>query len=974
MSLTYGELKERAAAVAADLAAARSARNLLSRRKADEEQDEREAERGRRRQARKNERELEELLRRKVRIRVLPDERPRVGCTTARSLYHRAAGMLLGVTGLTDARGPDRLYSIHFAFTARGFASTKGRRWRRGEAERAARYIVREEGLERGELGWWSNIAADRNELVAFYRAVEALERHDRSNANVYISEVIALPAELSARQRRRAVRRICRFFEKRGLAYTVAIHVPDATGDQRNYHCHFIYSLRPCARVAPYEWSFSVAKEDDINTPDGIKARRIAAVEAINKTLRAAGVAKRYTHLSNKARGMAAAQAKVGQQRTWAARRLAATEARVALLLRVDTGLQQVIEQLRRAGTRLEQVRATARQALAGMSAGRKSAFSLADRLCQHLTHAEDSLAAADQRVGAIKTGLTERLGKVRGGAGDRLDRQIAAISAGRETSRLHLGRTAAADHIARTRVLVLERHTASYSRLQEAGTIAQRWLERAAREVPAISPARARLAAASTGAARIRAAETRKAALVEMLERLRGRTAVASAAAASVLLQIADDAKARSERNREGRIKLAGMGAVARLREEASRRRVLTHAIGARLDDHKVFIDRVRTAVSRALDGKGHTVASRLHNTNVRLAEFCQTPQLQRQRKLGDMLDTLSAVLRGAPDRLQAARDGVQTRIVGTRNEVGWAIRAGEAALRDLRQKAVRLHRLDGLTARAGLIQNSTKTSGNRLRSVGATTAAALTSHLAWVADTLAAHRSALERTKQNMKSLAKAAAEAQTPAEPDTAMRPVEEFATSANVAPASTVARDAPPGETSQRLAADRPGSAIEALRKLVPTRVPETDLHGTVLPSERGPLPTKKPSKVEDMWKSLRGDAKRRAPDVEAQVREHALRRLRVSKATITQRADGAFVADDRGLLAEERQLLRKLAQDPLVLAGLAELWDAQESRKAAESASAAAPAPVTSGEQDADLAIDVQRAFIARISRAGRAE
>ncbi len=256
--------------------------------------------------------------------------------------------MLKGTTGLTDARGPDRLYSIHYAFTARGFKSSKGRRWRTGEAERAALYGVREDALEGGERGWWSNIAADRNELAAHYQASEALEKHDRANANVYVSEVIALPAELTARQRRCAVRRICRWFEKRGLPYAVGIHLPDPTGDQRNYHCHIVYSLRPCRRIVPYEWDFAAGKQNDINTPAGIRARRLAVVRAINATLHAAKIDKRYTHLSNTARNMAPAiDGKVGQQVTWARRRLAAVEqqkARLATLARIVIGLRPAV------------------------------------------------------------------------------------------------------------------------------------------------------------------------------------------------------------------------------------------------------------------------------------------------------------------------------------------------------------------------------------------------------------------------------------------------------------------------------------------------------------------------------------------------------------------------------------------------------------------------------------------------------
>lgn len=333
MLLTQGALKKKSAELSAEIAVARSARNLATRRRREEAAEEREADRHRRRRKRKNDRELEQLLRRSARVRVPPEERPRIGATTARKLYHRTTGMLSGTTGLSDARGRDGLYSLHFAFTARGFASTAGRRWRAGEAERAARYIVREDGLEDGERGWWSNVAADRTELVAFFRALEAVERHDRKNANIYCSEIIALPAELTAAGRRQAVEQICTFFAARGLPHVAAVHLPDEAGDQRNFHCHIIYSLRPAERNEAYDWSFALAKVADINSPKGILARRVQVVEDINAILHAAGIDKRYTPLSNKARRMAAAQEKLGQSSVWVSRRLAAAEARAAFL-----------------------------------------------------------------------------------------------------------------------------------------------------------------------------------------------------------------------------------------------------------------------------------------------------------------------------------------------------------------------------------------------------------------------------------------------------------------------------------------------------------------------------------------------------------------------------------------------------------------------------------------------------------------
>lgn len=461
MQVSYGQVKGRSAAVAAAIADARSARNLASRRRAEDARDEREAAYHRRRRKRKSDQELEELLCRVVRIKVPKDERPRIGASTARNLYHRTVDRLVGATGLTDARGPDRLYSIHFAFTPRGFASTQGRRWRGGEAERAARYIVREDGLEGGECGWWSNIAADRNELVAFYRALEELERHDRSNANVYVSEIIALPFELNARQRRKAVRRICRFFDQRGLPYTVAIHLPDEAGDQRNHHVHILYSLRSCTRNEPYDWSFGVAKADDINTPDGIKSRRMAVVQAINTTLRAAGLAKRYTHLSNKSRGMAAGQAKVGQEATWIERRLKALEDRAAELRRLSGIVARLRKGLRPTGLRLQRQKAVAAERLAELC--RKVGAAVSNSRPAELTNiARERLADNAQSVLRDAKNAVEAIGATKAGAAARLENMAAELES-RQTEQLgRLAKLAATAKVREEHARLLEQKTA--------------------------------------------------------------------------------------------------------------------------------------------------------------------------------------------------------------------------------------------------------------------------------------------------------------------------------------------------------------------------------------------------------------------------------------------------------------------------------------------------------------------------------
>lgn len=351
------------------LAGARSARNLSSRRKREQQIEDQAS---RRRKAR-SEAELDRLLNQRLVIRVPEADRPGTKNRTPRRLFTRAVDqMLMGTTGMSNARGPDGCHSIHYAFTARGFGSTKGRRWRAGEAVRAALYSVREEALEDGELGWWSNIAADRNELVAHYRALEMLEAHDRANANVYIVEVIALPAELNASERRDAAKRICAELEKQGLGYTVGLHLPDAAGDQRNYHLHLVYSMRPCARIGTCEWSFGAAKRTEINTPKGIVTRRRAVVDAVNATLAEARIDKRYTAQSNRERGMAApARGKVGQVETALARRLAALEAREAQLAALRDHARWIRQTLLDAAERLKAARQKTMRRLAQAAIG---------------------------------------------------------------------------------------------------------------------------------------------------------------------------------------------------------------------------------------------------------------------------------------------------------------------------------------------------------------------------------------------------------------------------------------------------------------------------------------------------------------------------------------------------------------------------------------------------------------------------
>lgn len=308
MDTTLRELRQHAPQVADHLSQARSAANQRTRRNEEREEETRvgRLRRATQRRLLEQEREAATWFRGRVRVRVDEPDRPRVGLRTSRKLHSRDDPYhIIGKIGSPVFTGPDGCQSVHFQFLARGLAGSKGKPWLRGSAARKLQYITRCEALEDGAASWWSNIGEDRAELTAFGQVLEALERHDRKNANVFCEEIIALPSELSPAQRRECVEHICFAISARGLPFAVGIHKPDPKGDQRNFHCHLVYSLRPARRLEEYRWDFEAQKVCDINTPVGIRARRKAVTSALNVALAKAGIAKRYTDKSHAARGI---------------------------------------------------------------------------------------------------------------------------------------------------------------------------------------------------------------------------------------------------------------------------------------------------------------------------------------------------------------------------------------------------------------------------------------------------------------------------------------------------------------------------------------------------------------------------------------------------------------------------------------------------------------------------------------------
>ncbi len=311
MVRSYANVERQSCQIAALHAEVRSARNRAARaRRADREAEFlNETTRLKRDAA---DRELERTLR--FRIRVRDHEHPRISTRTARNLFHRPINPLRPAKIMAKWHEGASVQSLYVQWSARGLSGSKARAWRPGEGDRHARYILREDALELGEDGWTSNIGADRAEIVAFWRALEQVERHNRKNANVYISIILPLPHQLSAEERSDLVDTITAPLTSRGLPYVAAQHLPDEGGDERNYHLHLQMSCRPMERVRPFEWDFSAATHAGINSPAGIRMMRRHFVVQMNGALEKACLPRRYTHLTRAERGEPPGQMKRGR------------------------------------------------------------------------------------------------------------------------------------------------------------------------------------------------------------------------------------------------------------------------------------------------------------------------------------------------------------------------------------------------------------------------------------------------------------------------------------------------------------------------------------------------------------------------------------------------------------------------------------------------------------------------------------
>ena len=159
---------------------------------------------------------------------------------------------------------------------------------------------TRKQGIEHREIVAPADAPEWVRDRSALWNAAEQAET--RKNSTIAREYEIALPAELSAEERRDlAVGLAQEISERHGVAVDVAIHAPGRHGDQRNHHAHLLTTTRRIGAEGLGEKS----RELDQKTSGEVERWRGRYAEMQNAALERAQVAERVDHRSHQRRGI---------------------------------------------------------------------------------------------------------------------------------------------------------------------------------------------------------------------------------------------------------------------------------------------------------------------------------------------------------------------------------------------------------------------------------------------------------------------------------------------------------------------------------------------------------------------------------------------------------------------------------------------------------------------------------------------
>lgn len=159
---------------------------------------------------------------------------------------------------------------------------------------------TRKQGIEHREIVAPADAPDWVQDRSALWNAAEQAET--RKNSTVAREYEIALPAELSADERRDLALGLAReISERHGVAVDVAIHAPGRQGDQRNHHAHLLTTTR---RIGA-EGLGEKTRELDQKTSGEVERWRERFAEMQNTALERAQVHERVDHRSYQRQGI---------------------------------------------------------------------------------------------------------------------------------------------------------------------------------------------------------------------------------------------------------------------------------------------------------------------------------------------------------------------------------------------------------------------------------------------------------------------------------------------------------------------------------------------------------------------------------------------------------------------------------------------------------------------------------------------
>ena len=177
----------------------------------------------------------------------------------------------------------------------------------RGAARDNWEYDVRDEAVLRdaeGEPVIISNMGDDWIEIGAAWQAME--DASVRKNAKIQIRAIAPFDADMSQEEMILALRHFCEtVLEPLGLPYSAVIHRPSDGGDERNFHPHLAFSLRPMRRVEPYCWEVADEVRGELDGKDGVQMLRHLWAHSMSEAAEWARSNRRYTGLGYGARGL---------------------------------------------------------------------------------------------------------------------------------------------------------------------------------------------------------------------------------------------------------------------------------------------------------------------------------------------------------------------------------------------------------------------------------------------------------------------------------------------------------------------------------------------------------------------------------------------------------------------------------------------------------------------------------------------